>query len=271
MQIEDIIQEIDFHDSNIIELLHENNRVKLKTINENELWGVTRKKEILKLALNFKFIKAIKSFFKRRSELKLLESDYDKVRNYIKKYNPDYILSTHYQLLDAIPKEYLCKTIHEQHTSFYATKMVRDNIRIFDKYKNKIKFIWLTKSTCNEAIDNGYKNSNYIYNPVRFTKNKTASVNKNKKLITNKMKNNMILNIMVYILIFLLSVLASYANYLIYSILVSLTLVIAAFLLVRKIKHIYGYYQLLSIPYFIFCSFDFFTHIINFLFDISTL
>ena len=60
-----------------------------------------------------------------------------------------------------------------------------------------------------------------------------------------------------YILIFLLSVLASYTNYLIYSILVSLTLVIAAFLLVRKIKHIYGYYQLLSIPYFIFWVFVF--------------
>lgn len=60
-----------------------------------------------------------------------------------------------------------------------------------------------------------------------------------------------------YILIFLLSVLASYTNYLIYSILVSLTLVIAAFLLVRKIKYIYGYYQLLSIPYFIFWVFVF--------------
>ncbi|MBO5284235.1 MAG: hypothetical protein J6B43_14135 [Lachnospiraceae bacterium] len=30
MQIEDIIQKIDFHDSNVIELLHENDRVKLK-------------------------------------------------------------------------------------------------------------------------------------------------------------------------------------------------------------------------------------------------
>ncbi len=30
MQIEDIIQKIDFHDSNVIELLHENNRVKFK-------------------------------------------------------------------------------------------------------------------------------------------------------------------------------------------------------------------------------------------------
>ncbi len=30
MQIEDIIQTTDFHDSNVIELLHENNRVKLK-------------------------------------------------------------------------------------------------------------------------------------------------------------------------------------------------------------------------------------------------
>ena len=30
MQIEDIIRKVDFHDSNIIELFHENNRVKLK-------------------------------------------------------------------------------------------------------------------------------------------------------------------------------------------------------------------------------------------------
>lgn len=159
-------------------------RVRLTTINENDLWGVTRKKEILKLILRFRFIKAIGKYFKRLGELRLLERDYDKVREYIRKKKPDYILSTHYQLLDAIPKEFLCKTIHEQHTSLYATRMVKDNIRIFNKYKDKIKFVWLTRSTVEDAINSGYKNSTYIYNPVRFTRDECALVNKNKTLIT---------------------------------------------------------------------------------------
>lgn len=159
-------------------------RIKLKTINEKDLWGVTRKKEILKLVLKLRIFSAIRLYFKRLSELRLLEKDYDKVREYIRSNNPDYILTTHYQMLDAIPKEFLKRTIHEQHTSFYATKMVRDNIRVFNKYKDKIKFVWLTKSTCDEAIASGYKNSCYIYNPVRFKRNESALVNKNKKLIT---------------------------------------------------------------------------------------
>lgn len=159
-------------------------RVKMHTINENDLWTITRKKEILMLILKFKFIKALKLYLKRKNEVKLLKQDYDKVKEYIRKYKPNYILSTHYQLLDAIPKEYLTRTIHEQHTSFYATKMVRDNIRIFNKYKDKIKFVWLTKSTYEEAVKNGYINSYYIYNPIRFDGDRCANVIKNKKLIT---------------------------------------------------------------------------------------
>ncbi len=60
-----------------------------------------------------------------------------------------------------------------------------------------------------------------------------------------------------YILLFLLSIIFNFQTQLIYSILVSLTLVIAAFLLLRKIKSILGHYQLLSIPYFIFIVFTF--------------
>lgn len=160
------------------------NRVKLLTINEKDLWGVTRKKEILKLFMNFRLILAVKKYFKRLEELKRLEDDYEKVRNYICEIKPDYILSTHYQVLDAIPKSFLSRTIHEQHTSFYATKMVKANLRVFNRYKDKIKFVWLTKSTCEEAIKNGYVNSNYIYNPVRFSGEEVADVINNKKLIT---------------------------------------------------------------------------------------
>ncbi|MBQ7031661.1 MAG: hypothetical protein IJY87_04835 [Bacilli bacterium] len=60
-----------------------------------------------------------------------------------------------------------------------------------------------------------------------------------------------------YILIFLLSIIFNYQTNLIYSILLSLTLMISAFCLIRKIKDIYGHYQLLSIPYFIFSVFVF--------------
>jgi len=59
-----------------------------------------------------------------------------------------------------------------------------------------------------------------------------------------------------YILIFLLSIIFSYYN-LFYSILISLILVIMAFLLIRKIKSIYGHYQILSIPYFCFSVYVF--------------
>ncbi len=60
-----------------------------------------------------------------------------------------------------------------------------------------------------------------------------------------------------YILIFLLSIIFSYKDNLIYSILISLTLVIASFLLIRKIKYILGHYQILSLPYFVFIVFVF--------------
>ncbi len=60
-----------------------------------------------------------------------------------------------------------------------------------------------------------------------------------------------------YIFLFLLSIIFDYGHNLIYSILTSLTLVILAFLLIRKIKSIYGRYQLLSLPYFGFCVFVF--------------
>lgn len=60
-----------------------------------------------------------------------------------------------------------------------------------------------------------------------------------------------------YLLIFLLSIIFNYQTNLLYSILLSLTLMIAAFLLVIKIKSIFGHYQVLSIPYFLFIVFVF--------------
>lgn len=55
---------------------------------------------------------------------------------------------------------------------------------MFNKYKDKIRFVWLTEKTCEEAIKLGYENSTYIYNPIKFDIKEEADVVKNKKLIT---------------------------------------------------------------------------------------
>ena len=67
-----------------------------------------------------------------------------------------------------------------------------------------------------------------------------------------------------YILLLLLSIVFNYHYHIIYSSLISLTLVISSFLLIRKIKDIFGYYSILSIPYFIFITYTF-ANILSFL------
>lgn len=160
-----------------------NKKVTMFTINEKTPWGITRKIEIVNLIKKGQILKALFLYHKRRKEVKELRLDYNKVKKYIQKRDFDYILTTHYQLLDAIPKKYLKRTIHEQHTSLYATKMVKDNMRIFRKYKDKIHFVWLTKNTVKEALEYGFINSRCIYNPVRFSSLKKADIKNNKKLI----------------------------------------------------------------------------------------
>ena len=47
-----------------------------------------------------------------------LKTDYiNNLQKYILDNKPDYIITTHYQLIDMIPSEYLSRTLHEQHSS----------------------------------------------------------------------------------------------------------------------------------------------------------
>jgi len=169
---------------NNIELEYDK-RIKLYTINKKDIWEHNyTKNEIKNDFKKFKYFNMIKKIIVKIKHKISIKKDTKKIHEYIKKYNPDKIITSHYQLLDMIPEEYLKNTIHEQHSSFADAKSNKANIKTFDKYKNKIKFIWLTKQTMKTAIENGYKNSNYIYNPVRFKSNEKANVTKNKKLIT---------------------------------------------------------------------------------------
>ena len=155
-------------------VLEHDHKLKLHTINEKDLWEITRKKEIRSLRTLKKYI----------CEHKDLKKDYEKAKKYINGLDPDYIIASHYQCLDFIPKKYYKKTVHEQHSSLKDVRANRSNYNTLKKYNNKIfGYIWLSKATKNEA-DNLKFNGNYcLYNPVRFDTDKIADVVKNKKLV----------------------------------------------------------------------------------------
>jgi len=157
----------------------------LHTINKKDIWENTYTgTEIIKDIKKLHLISSIKKIVVRVKHEISIKKDTKKLHKYIYEYNPDYIVTCHYQLLDMIPKKYLGRTIHQQHSSFKDALSNRANEKTFNKYKDKIKFLWLTKNTMDKAIEKGYNNSSYIYNAVRFKADIKADVINNKKLIT---------------------------------------------------------------------------------------
>lgn len=160
-------------------------KLKLHTINREDIWvdtyfGI----EIFSDIKRFKIISFVKkSIVRIRHEFSILK-DKVRLRKYILKNNPDYIITSHYQIIGMVPKRYLNRTIHEQHTSFKDSINHRATRKTFDKYNGKIKYLWLTKETMNQAIKYGLINNYYIYNAVRFKSKKVSNVIDNKKLIT---------------------------------------------------------------------------------------
>lgn len=153
-------------------------------INPDEEWGTVRVSKILAELKKFHVLEVFKLIYQRIAYNKKIRKDYSALKEKIREIKPDRIINSHYELLDAIPEEYLNKTIMHFHTNF---KIVKDNWsyrKIFDKYKDKLyKFVWLTEATKKEAIKNGYNNSMHIYNAVRVKSNKTSDVEKNKSLV----------------------------------------------------------------------------------------
>ncbi len=153
----------------------------IKTINNIDKWEITHRRDVLNSIKNFKFLKKFKQYIIDKRKLK---ADYNKCKEEIKKYNPDFIIASHYQLLDAIPKEYLKRTVHLQHTSFEFMLTDKKNVKTLKKYQNKIlKLIWLSNTIKSQVEEIGFKNNKCIYNPVKFSTEKIADVVKNKKIV----------------------------------------------------------------------------------------
>lgn len=169
---------------NNIKIEHQK-KLKLHTINKKDIWENTSTgTEIIKEIKKLHFIKAIKKIFKRLKHEISIVKDKKQLHKYIYDYKPNYIIATHYQLIDLIPKELLNITIYEHHTSFKNLLEHKSTKKTLHKYKDTIKYIWLTKTTMNNAIEYGFKNNYYIYNAVRFKSKQVSNVLDNKKLIT---------------------------------------------------------------------------------------
>ena len=156
-------------------------RMKVITLNPIDEWETYSYSEIIK---SFPKKDMLNKLSHRLNNNKSMKKDKEKLKDFINEYQPDYIVSSQYQLLDMIPKEYLNITFNEQHMSFRDSWIHKATRKTFLKYKDKVTYIWLCKTTSEEAKKNGLYNSIYIYNAVRFNSKEVASVSSNKKLVT---------------------------------------------------------------------------------------
>lgn len=161
-----------------------NDKVPLDVINKVDEWEIVHKRDVLESLKKDGIVSSIKTFFKWRKDLNKLNEDYKKMQKYIIEYEPDYIIASHYQVLPGIPEKYLNRTINEHHTSYQMLDEFKDNKKKLFKLKDKIRFVWLTKASCDKAIEEGLKRSYYIYNPIRFETKDIADVLNNKKIVT---------------------------------------------------------------------------------------
>ncbi len=159
-------------------------RLKVYAVNENKLWQFVRKNDLKQELKQLHFFKSCKLLIKAFGERIVLNQDYIRLRRMINKIDPDYILVSHYQILKGIPKKYFSKTIFHQHVAFKTTKEHKPTFETLYKYREKLKFLWLSKATMLDAKKAGFENSTYIYNPVRFKTDEIANVVNNKKIVT---------------------------------------------------------------------------------------
>ena len=164
------------------EVLHDP-KLHVETLNTVDEWETYNYSEILRDLKKLHIVDAMRKLKHRLHNNKTLKMDAKKLCESLEREKPDYIVNSHYQLLDMIPKKYLNITFHEHHTDFNDA-LKPDNWKTLKRYNNKVKFIWLCKSTMDIAISHGLNNNYYIYNAVRFENNKKNDVTKNKKLIT---------------------------------------------------------------------------------------
>ena len=165
--------------------LEHDERLKVVTINEKDIWHTYYGSDFKESLYGFHLIRLTKQICHRIRNIFRLKNDKKNLTKYLDEYKPDYIVVSHYQVLDLIDTKYLPITFMHQHTSFMDTLSINANIETFFKYNDKIKgFIWLTNKTMEKANEKGLRNNYHIYDAVRFKSDSISNVENNKKLVS---------------------------------------------------------------------------------------
>ena len=143
-------------------------RLKMYTINPEDGWEIQLYSDMIKQATKGHILKAVNMLYQRIIFNYKLNKDGDKLRKLIDEINPDKIVVAHYQLLDLLSKKQLKKTIYQQHSSFKFAYESKGNFRTLLKYNGKVKYLWLSNASKQQAIEKGLKNNYFIYNSPRF-------------------------------------------------------------------------------------------------------
>lgn len=162
---------------------YEKTEFKQLAINPTDEWEIVHRRDVIN-ALKKGPTHCCKTFIQYIKDNKKLHNDYKKMKKYITEENPDYIIASHYGTLPGIPKDFLKKTVHVQHSSFELVKSDKANFKTLKKYNNSLNsLVWLSKSACNIAEKTGFINNKYIYNPARITCENISDVVNNKCFI----------------------------------------------------------------------------------------
>lgn len=163
---------------------YRNKKIKYYAINPNTKWETARGSKIIESLKKGQVLQAIDDYKSYKNDKKELFRDFKKTKEVITKINPNYIITSHYEQLDAIPSSYLGKTINLNHAVFERVLEIKNWIKTYNRYKNKLaKFVWLSKETNRKAKEYGIENSVCIYNAVRFESQEISDVIHNKKLV----------------------------------------------------------------------------------------
>lgn len=152
-----------------------------KLINSKDEWGCPRYNVAIQHLKRGEIFSALRTIIGRWIYNIKIRKDYLNCKKEIKTINPDVIINSHYELLNAIPGEFLSATINHFHTSFDQVIENKSYEKIFRKYRDKIaKFVWLSDATCKRAIEFGFENSTHIYNPLSFSTEKITDIQQKK-------------------------------------------------------------------------------------------
>lgn len=153
-------------------------------VNQEAIWDVPRLNVIKKQVFSGKLGDAFAQVKKRKAYDRELKMDYEACGKQLEVFDPDAVICSHYECLDAIPPKYLKRTINHYHTTFSQVLENKSQIHFLNRYQDKIgRFLWLSKFICDEAKQYGYENSSYIYNPIRFQSTKLSDVGNLKQAV----------------------------------------------------------------------------------------